>query len=189
MTDKSSKQTPKQENRKKIASSAKEIAYVAVYTALLIGSQLVLSAVPGVEVVTVLFVVYAYAFGFRRGMVVATAFSLLRQIVFGFFPVVLLLYLIYFNLLTLIFGKLGEKRRVKFPWLVVIACVCTVFFTMLDNVLTAIWYGYTWEMAEKYFLLALPVAGSQTVCTAVTVATLFLPLTKILSKARNGLSN
>ena len=39
--------------------SAKEIAYVAVFCALLIGGQFLLAAVPGVEIVTLLFVCYA----------------------------------------------------------------------------------------------------------------------------------
>ena len=60
---------------KKIASSAKELAYSAVFVALLIGGQLAFSVLPGVEIVTVLYVAYAYVFGIRRGMVAATAFS------------------------------------------------------------------------------------------------------------------
>ena len=80
--------------------SAKECAYLAVFVALLIGGQLALSAVPGVEIVTVLLVAYAFVFGACRGMMVATAFSLLRQMVFPFSPTVLVLYLIYYNFLS-----------------------------------------------------------------------------------------
>ena len=81
------------ENRK--VFTAKECALLAVFVALVIATQVILSAIPGVELVTVLFACYAFACGWKRGILAATTFSLLRQIIFGFFPTVLLLYLIY----------------------------------------------------------------------------------------------
>ena len=89
--------------------SAKDCAYIAVFVALVIVAQLALSLVPGVEVVTVLFVAFSFAFGVRRSMIAATAFALLRQIAFGFYPLVLILYLVYFNLLALLFGFIGKR--------------------------------------------------------------------------------
>ena len=55
--------------------AAKECAYLAVFVALLIAAQFVFSFLPGVEIVTVLFVGYAFVFGVKRGMLAATAFS------------------------------------------------------------------------------------------------------------------
>ena len=60
--------------KKGVTHSAKECAYIAVFVALVIAAQLAFSAVPGVEVVTVLFVAYAFTFGVARGMIAATAF-------------------------------------------------------------------------------------------------------------------
>lgn len=174
---------------KKIASSAKELAYSAVFVALLIGGQLALSVLPGVEIVTVLYVAYAYVFGIRRGMVAATAFSLLRQLVFGFYPTVLILYLIYFNALAVLFGWLGGRKKERLPALTLIACLSTASFTMIDNILTSLWYGYTWKMAKTYFLASLPVMLPQIVCTAVTVSLLFLPVRKIFTAARSHLKD
>ena len=73
--------------------SGKECAYLAVFVALVIAAQLLLASIPGVEVVTLLLVTYSFVFGVRRGMIAATAFSLLRMLVFGFSPTVLILYL------------------------------------------------------------------------------------------------
>ena len=67
-------------------TTAKELAFIALMTALLIACQLALSAVQGVEVVTVLFLSFCYSFGVRRGLVVANCFSLLRCLLFGFSP-------------------------------------------------------------------------------------------------------
>ena len=155
-------------NEKK-SSSAKELAYTAVFVAFLIGAQLALSVIPGVEVVTVSFAVYGYACGYRRGMVAATAFSLLRQFVFGFFPNVLILYLIYYNSLICLFGWLGVKKETRLPVIVVTACFCTIAF----------FYGYSLKLTKYYFLASLPFAVTQTLCTAITVSLLFLPLKRI----------
>ena len=168
-------------NRQK--NIGKECAYIAVFVALTIAAQVCLSFLPGVEVVTVLFISYAFVFGVRRGMIAATAFSLLRQMVFGFFPLVLILYFIYFNLLTALFGFLGKKLSLKHLfWIVLIACVCTVCFTLLDNVLTIYWYAYTPRAAKIYIYASFSVMIPQVICTAISVGVLFFPLVKILKK-------
>lgn len=170
--------------------SAKECAYLSAFVALAIVAQLAFSFVPGVEIVTVLFVSYSLVMGTRRGMLAATAFSLLRVFVFGFFPTVLVLYLVYFNLLALCFGLIGLKRRAcvkTLPWLVVVACACTVCFTLIDNVITPLWYGYSVKAIKAYVLASLPFMISQVVCTATSVALLLLPLAKAFSFAKKQL--
>ena len=136
----------KSKNIKKQINTAKDCAFLATFVAVVIAIQLGLSFVPGVELVTVLFVCYSFAMGVKRGMLAATVFALLRQLVFGFYPVVLILYVVYFNFLTLCFGFLGKKESDKFVFLILItfiACLFTVAFSMLDNVLTPLWYGYS----------------------------------------------
>ena len=165
--------------------TAKDCALLSVFVAILISAQLVLSAIPGVEVVTVLFVAYAFAVGWQKATFTATAFSLVRQLIFGFFPTVLILYLIYYNFLAVVFGFLGRKiRGMKGSLLVVtaVACVCTVCFTMTDNILTTLWYGYSEKAMKVYFMASMPVMISQVVCTAVSVFCLFLPLFRIFNR-------
>ncbi|MBQ7948490.1 MAG: hypothetical protein IJ284_01895 [Clostridia bacterium] len=163
----------------------KDCAYVAVFVALTIAAQLCLSVIPGVEVVTVLFVAFSYAFGIKRGMVAATAFSLLRQFVFGFFPTVLVLYLVYYNALSALFGLLGKRVQNEpknLLFLTAVACVCTMCFTMLDNILTPLWYGYTARAAKLYFYASFAFMIPQVICTAISVGMLFIPLTKVFQK-------
>lgn len=169
----------KQPSKNKLAYSAKECAYLAAFVSLVIALQFVFSFVPGVELVTALLISYSFTMGVRRGMLAATAFSLLRQLVFGFSPTVLILYLLYYNLLTLLFGGIGHKvkRPVKaLPWLTVLASLCTVCFTLLDNLITPLWYAYTAKAAKLYFYASLPFMLPQVVCTAVSVFCLLLPL-------------
>ena len=178
------------EKKNAVWRSAKECAYIAVFVALVIASQFAFAAVPGVELVTVLFVAYAYVFGCVRAMAAATAFALLRQFIFGLMPTVLILYLIYYNLLALCFGGLG--RAVKNPvkglvWIIGAACVCTVCFTLLDDCITPLYYAYSAKAARLYFYASLPVMGTQTVCAGVSVALLFLPLQKAFGIVRRTL--
>ncbi len=164
--------------------SAKEIARTAVFVAMLIGAQYAFSAVPFVEIVTLLFACYAYVFGAMRGVVAAVAFALLRQFLFGFYPVVLILYLAHFSLLSVVFGAVGKYcplsgwRRLLL--VVAVAMFCTVCFTLLDNVLTPMYYGYSERAAKMYFRASLPFMIGQTVCVAVSMGVLFVPLTKAL---------
>lgn len=165
--------------------SAREIALIAVFVALTIGGQFVLSAIPGVEVVTLLFVAFSYTFGARRGVLAATAFTLLRNFLFGLFPTAFILYLIYYNALACAFGLL---RRIRFTYVWVkavsvtmIACTFTVCFTLLDNLITPLFFGFDKGAWRAYFYASLPVMIPQIICTAVTVGGLFLPFEKAFS--------
>lgn len=168
-------------NKNNRGHSAKECALLAVFVAVVIAAQVALSALPGVEIVTVLFVSYSFSAGWKRGTLSATAFSLLRQSIFGFFPTVLILYLVYYNLLTLSFGLLGEriKKPIKaLPLIVMIACLGTALFTVIDNIITPLWYGYGTQATRAYLFASLPFMLSQVICTAISVTGLFLPLWK-----------
>ncbi len=179
-------------NKKTSIQSAKECAYIAVFVAILIAVQVALSFVPGVELVTVFFVTYSFVMGIKRGVISAFAFALLRQLVFGFAPTVLILYLIYFPLLTFIFGVLGSKIKKPLkllPLIVLVACACTVAFTMLDNVITPIWYGYGQKSAKLYFMASIPFMIPQVICTLISVSVLFFPLYKAFNSIKIVVSN
>jgi hypothetical protein len=164
--------------------SAKEVARLAVFVATAIGSQYALSAVPFVEVVSLLFICYAFVFGVVRGVIAAVAFALLRQLLFGFYPVVLILYLVYFSMLVAVFGIL--PRWCKWTgWRLLLtatalAVVCTACFTLFDDLLTPLYYSYTPRAAQMYFNASIPFLIGQTICVGVSVCGLFLPLTKAL---------
>ena len=101
-------------NDKKRQNLGKDCAYIAVFVALTIAAQLCLSFLPGVEVVTVLFITFSFVFGCRRGVAAATVFSLLRQLIFGFFPTVLKLckmFVIDFSHCWMLYTSDGEMSN------------------------------------------------------------------------------
>ncbi|MDE7087451.1 MAG: hypothetical protein K2O67_04580 [Clostridia bacterium] len=126
-------------------SSARNIAYIALMTALLIGGQYALGFVAGVEVVTVLLLCFSAYFGVVCGVLTAVSFSLLRCIIWGFYPAVIILYLIYYPLFALCFGLLGKIKKEQFDgakiWLCAVvnillaalcaACVCCAAFNVI----------------------------------------------------------
>ena len=96
--------------KQKKLTLSKELAYISTTCALLLGGQFVFSFVVGVEVVTLILVSFSFVFGAKRGAVCAISYSLLRCIIYGFYPTVVLLYLIYYPLLALLFGLLGKVK-------------------------------------------------------------------------------
>jgi hypothetical protein len=165
--------------------TAKKIIVPGVFTALLLGSQLVLSGISGIELVTVLLLTFAYKYGVKQGLFVANAFSLLRCFLFGFYPNVLILYLLYYNVFVLVFGGMGRLFKGRYTLkthilLIGAAIVMTATFTMIDNVVTQLTYAFTWKATKAYFLASLYTMFPQMLCAALTVVFIFPPLLKIL---------
>ena len=170
-------------------NKTKTLAIIGLYTALLIGAQIALFSIAGVEIVTVLFTAFCFYFGRWKGMAVGTAFSILRILVFGFMPNVLLLYLIYYNVFALVIGSIGKalekKLNLKKLVLVVIAvAILTILFTLLDNVITPLIYAYNVEAFKAYFIASIATVIPQTICAIVSVALIFPPLIKIFEKIK-----
>ena len=168
-------------------NKTKFIARVAMSVALLIGGQLVLNSITGIEIVTVMMLCLCYCYGVHYGIATATTFSLLRCLVFGFQINVIVLYLVYYNLFALFFGWLGGRfsgGTSAFRTLIVVASAVafTVCFTLLDDVITPLIYGFHRKAALAYFLGSLYAVIPQSVCTLATVTVCFHPLTKVIRK-------
>ncbi len=168
-------------------NSTKFIVRVAMSVALLIAVQMALSMVSGVELVTVILLCLSFCYGIRTGLAIATTFSLLRCFFFGFQINVIVLYLVYYNLFALFFGWLGKRlgEKITLPRMVLVvasAVVFTALFTVLDDVITPVIYGFSWNAAKVYAAQSLVAMIPQVICAAVSVAVLFVPLTRVLRK-------
>ena len=165
----------------------KVIVRVAMCVAMLIGGQVALHSVSGVEIVTLLMLCFCFCFGIREGVAIALVFSLLRCIIFGFYPNVVILYLVFYPLFALFFGWLGKLWQRKLSMLrVVITVLCavafTLFFTLLDNTITPLLHGLNAKGTWAYMIASLYTVVPQVICTLVTVSLFFVPLTKILKR-------
>ena len=165
----------------------KFIVLVAMSVALLIAVQMALSALTGIELVTVILLCLCFCYGSRTGLAIATTFSLLRCFYFGFQIHIIVLYLVYYNLFALFFGWLGKRFAGKITLVrhgIVVACavVFTAMFTLLDDIITPLICGFHPNAAKVYFLQSLTAMVPQMICAAVTVALLFIPLTRVIRK-------
>lgn len=174
--------------------TTKECAFIATFVALVVALQLILSGVAGVELVTPLFAVFSFVMGVRSGVISAIAFCLLRTFIFGFFPSVFLLYIVYYPLFALGMALLGKWLKgctvVKKTLFSVLAiCVFTALFTLLDDVITPLVLRYTLEMAKGYFFASLPVMGLQMLSATISTAFLFIPLYKVFAYVKNKINS
>ncbi len=170
-----------------IMKPSKRISILGVSVALLICSQFVLSGLNGVELVTVLLLSLSLSFGMVNGMIIATVFSCIRCFIFGFYPSVLILYLIYYNLFALFFGYFGRKKitKVRYVLIIVFAIIFTVCFSLLDDIITPLYYGLDMESSKAYFISSITFSIiPQSICSFITVSTLFYPLYTIFNMVK-----
>lgn len=175
-------------------NKAKDLARLSMCVAMLIGGQLVLSALSGVEIVTVLLLCFAFSYGTRDGVLIAVTFSLLRCLIFGFQINVIILYLIYYPAFALFFGWLGTRLTgditlKRLAIVVGFAIAFTVAFTLLDDAITPLVFGFSPAVAKTYLITSLYTLVPHIACTAVTVSIFFLPLTRVINRIEKSYSD
>lgn len=171
-------------------NKARNVTKVGICVAMLIGAQLALGGVWGIEIVSVLLLSFSFVLGISASLAIATTFSLLRCLIFGSYINVIILYLIYYNLFALYFACLGKRfafkmREKQLIITIVSAIIFTACFTLLDDIITPLFYGFTKSAAIAYFYASLYTMLTQTICVGISVAILFPPLTLILLKIQH----
>ena len=73
---------------------SKYLVLVGVMVAVILATQYLLSGVMGLELVTALLVAFCLAIPFSYSLILVIAFLVMRNLIFGFYPSVLILYLI-----------------------------------------------------------------------------------------------
>ena len=167
----------------------KDLVIAPLCAAMLIGSQLILSGVAGVEMVSAMLLCFAFSLGALRGATIATLFSLVRCFVFGFHINVLILYLIYFNLFALFFGWLGKRTsRTTSPKMTILVSIFavgfTIGFTFLDVGITAVMYGFGASALGVYLTASLYTLALHAASVLVTSLAFFVPLVRVLEKIK-----
>ena len=164
--------------------AALSIALVGIMAATLECGKLALSAIPNVEVVTLLCALYGYSFG-ALGILASRVFVCIEPIIWGVGPWIVS-YLIYWPLVTfifMIFGRIKIKNRII---ITLTAVTLSAFFGILtslvdlglfsgnfDNFLSRFFIYYARGI---YFYLA------QIITNAVLFPVLFKPLTEAIGR-------
>ncbi len=183
--------------RGKIRYNAALIAVSAMYAALLVGGKEAFSALPNVEVVTLLVAVCAYVWGPVVVFPAVNVFIVVDMAIWGV-NTWIISYLIHWNTAGLCFWLLGKLKVRRNAVRIVIADIVAVVLTVLFGVLTSfidVFVGYsgggffvdTGELFSRFAVMytaGISFYATQTVCNAVLFAVVFLPLVRINNKAR-----
>ena len=116
----------------------KNIAVIAVMSALLVAGKFALSWVPNVEIVTPLIILFSVVFGFRRSIFAVVIFCLLDNILYPPSYVVAIQYFFHWPLLCVLANlikKFGEENEILF---VALAALMAILFWLETPVLNAV---------------------------------------------------
>ena len=165
-------------------SIAYRVALVGICAASIECGKLVLTALPNVEVVTLLTALYGYTFGVW-GIISAAVFVCIEPLIYGF-DTWLISYFIYWPLVALVFALL-KGARVKSRWILTAAAlVLTAFFGVLTSLIdTGLFLGYYDRFFYRFgitYVRGLPFYLTQLVTNAVVFPTLFSPLYSAISR-------
>ena len=172
-------------------SGAKAIALVGVTAATVECGKLVLSALPNIEVVTLLLALYGYVFGWY-GVLSALVFVSIEPLIYGF-GTWLPAYLIYWPLVALVFMLLG-KIKLKNRWLITAVAVgMTFLFGLLTSLidvglLSGNFDNFLYRFGS-YYARGIPFYAIQLACNAVLFPCFFLFLSDKLAVMRRRFFN
>lgn len=131
----------------KISFNARAVALVGIMAATLECGKLVLSALPNIEVVSLLCALYGYVFGIY-GVIASAVFVLIEPLIWGFGSW-LIYYIIYWPLLALVFMLLAENGVSHRLPITAVAVGMTIFFGIISSVVDCAFYL---GINESYFV-------------------------------------
>lgn len=148
--------------------------------------KLAMSALPNIEVVTLLLALYGYVFGWL-GVAAAFVFVCIEPLIYGVNTWVIS-YFLYWPLVAGVFMLLG-RARIKNRFVLTLAAVLlTVYFGVLTSFVdVAIFSGYFDNLLARfsaYYLRGVVFYIIQIVCNLVLFLLLFRPLEGLLKRIR-----
>lgn len=166
---------------------AKKVALIAIMTATIEAGKLALSAIPNVEVVSLLCAVYGYVFGLI-GVVSIVLFVGIETLIWGVNTWVLS-YLIYWPTVCMIYWLLGRLKVKSRLIITAVIVVLTVFFGVLTSLVdvglfSGFWDNF-WQRFAIYYSRGIVFYVVQIACNAIVFPLLFLPLAKVLTKFKD----
>ena len=171
--------------RKNFSFSVTDIALVGVMAATLEAVKLALSALPNIELVSVLLALYSYVFGLS-GVLAAVIFVAAEVLVWGLNTWVIA-YLIYWPAFALVFLLISKKISNRFA-LAGIATLMTFFFGVLTSLVDiGLFSGYWDRFFDRfliYYLRGVWFYVVHIVSNVVVFLTLFKPLEALFKKLK-----
>ncbi|GAB6106831.1 hypothetical protein [Fusibacter bizertensis] len=159
---------------------AREITLIAILSASLTAGKFVLSAVPNIEIITFLFIVYTVIFGLKRAFFTSIIFTTTEILIYGF-GTWLLGYYILWPMLILITHLLKRTINSEYGFAIV-AAIFGFAFGLFFALFESLFYGI--EYAIPYWLSGIPFDIVHGVSNFIIVLVLYTPLTKTIFVAK-----
>lgn len=154
----------------------KDIVLIGMMVAMIEAAKLSLAAIPNVELVSFLIIIFTLYFGKKIIYVIGT-FVLIEGIMYGF-GVWWIMYLYVWPLLALVTWLLRKQQSV---W---IFSAMSGVFGLLFGALCSIPYFFIggWQMAFSWWIAGIPYDMIHGVSNFIVCMVLFIPLRRIMSK-------
>lgn len=157
---------------------AKDIALIGLLSATITSGKLALSFIPNVEIVTLLFIIYAVTFGYKRTFLVSIVFTTTEIFIYGFSTWILVYYFIW-NMLILITVLVNKRVENEYAF-GIIAGVFGLFFGLFFALSESIFYGIAYGIT--YWIKGIPFDIIHGISNFILVLLLFKPLSLVVAK-------
>lgn len=173
---------------KKTRFTALSIAYIALFAATLTGGKFALSALPNIEIITVLILVYGSVFGIAYVLPATMVFCITETLLYGFGTWVVA-YFVYWNALGVIAAILLKKQKM---WqALILGVVATLLFGVLTTTIDVALMCLNENTAANFFKffavkysLGISFYALHLASSVATVLILYKPLCALMTKIR-----
>lgn len=163
---------------------ARFVAVTAVAAATLTAGKFVLSAIPNVEIVTLLCAVYGFVLGVQ-GVLATVIFVACETLIYGVGTWVIS-YAVHWPSVALVFWLLSRFIKPSRIVPTAVAVVMTVWFGVLTSLVdVGLFSGYTEDFGRRfavYYARGAVFYAIQTACNAIAFPLLFKPMSELLAR-------
>lgn len=118
-------------------SPIKDIVIIAIFSATLTAGKLALMAIPNVEIVTLLIMLYSVTFGIKISLSSTLVFCTIETLLFGFNTWVIA-YFIYWPMLAIVTFLTSKIAVQKDFFYIILGGLCTISFGIISSIFDAI---------------------------------------------------
>ena len=175
---------------KKNKKIIKEIVLIAMFSALLSGGKLALMVIPNIEIVTILIILYGFAFGPKISISATLIFCTLETFLFGF-STWTIAYFIHWPLLAIVSSVAGFFKLDKTFVYVIIGGVMTILFGVCSSAIDALISSQRANINFFYIFSIIYMRGiyfylAQVFSNIIFIAVGFPVLSKLFQKAKSA---
>jgi len=154
----------------------RDIALISLLSASITAGKFVLSFIPNVEIVTLLFIVYTVSFGLKRSLLVSVVFVTTEILIYGFSTWVIGYYFVW-PVLILVTWMMKSRIKSEYGYAAIAGihgCLFGAYFAVVES----IFYG--WAYGFSYWLKGILFDGIHGASNYIIALLLFKPLSRIV---------